>query len=44
MSVSGTLNLMGDAAINVMSQGVQTNEEFDSNAILSVGGTLRHIF
>ena len=43
-SVGGTLYLVGDAAIDDMSQGVRTKGEFDSNAILFLGGTLRYVF
>ena len=43
-SVGGTLYLVGDAAIDDISQGVQTKGEFDSNAILFLGGTLRYVF
>lgn len=43
-SVGGTLYLVGDAAIDDISQGVQTKGEFDSNAILFFGGTLRYVF
>ena len=43
-SIGGTLYLVGDAAIDDRSQRVQTKGEFDSNAILFLGGTLRYIF
>lgn len=43
-SLGGTLYLVGDAAIDDISQGVRTKGEFDSNAILFLGGTLRYVF
>ena len=43
-SIGGTLYLVGDAAIDDMSQGARTKGEFDSNAILFLGGTLRYVF
>ena len=43
-SIGGTLYLVGDAAIDDRSQGVRAKGEFDNNAILFLGGTLRYIF
>ncbi|MCP4284862.1 MAG: hypothetical protein GY792_10480 [Gammaproteobacteria bacterium] len=44
-SVGGTLYLMGDAKINQTSvDGTQVIGEFDTNAILFIGGTVRYLF
>ena len=43
-SVGATLYMIGDAEIDVVSQGVRAAGEFDSNYILFLGGTVRYIF
>lgn len=43
-AVGGTLYLVGDAPISSLSQGVSVSGEFDKNAILLLGGTLRYVF
>lgn len=43
-SLGATLYLVGDAPIDQTSQGVRVKGEFDTNAILFLGGTLRYVF
>ena len=43
-AIGGTLYLIDDAPIDQTSQGVRAKGEFDDNAILFVGGTLRYVF
>jgi long-chain fatty acid transport protein len=43
-SVGGTLYIVGDAKIDMTSQGVRAKGEFDENLILFLGGTLRYVF
>ena len=43
-ALGGTLYLIGDAAIDDTTQGVHVQGEFDRNAVLFVGGTLRYVF
>ena len=43
-SVGATLYMIGDAEIDVVSQGVRAAGEFDSNYILFLGGTVRYLF
>jgi hypothetical protein len=38
------LYLVGDAPIDQTSQGVRVKGEFDTNAILFLGGTIRYAF
>ena len=43
-AIGATLYLIDDASIDQTSQGVRAKGEFDENAILFVGGTLRYVF
>ena len=43
-SLGATLYLVGDAPIDQTSQGVRVKGEFDTNAILFLGGTIRYVF
>ena len=43
-AIGGTLYLIGDAPVDMTAQGVRSKGEFDSNAVLFVGGTLRYLF
>ncbi|MGB5776055.1 MAG: hypothetical protein WBP89_15495 [Sedimenticolaceae bacterium] len=43
-SLGGTLYLVGDAPIDQTSQGVRVKGDFENNAVLFLGGTLRYVF
>jgi hypothetical protein len=43
-SVGATLYTIGDAEIDVVSQGVRAAGKFDNNYILFLGGTVRYMF
>ena len=43
-AVGGTLYLIGDAPIDDVAQGARVTGDFDNNAILFLGGTLRYVF
>jgi long-chain fatty acid transport protein len=43
-AIGGTLYLIDDAAVDQTSQGVRAKGEFDTNALLFLGGTMRYVF
>lgn len=43
-ALGGTFYLISDAPIDDTTQGVRVQGEFDSNAVLFLGGTLRYVF
>jgi long-chain fatty acid transport protein len=43
-AIGGTLYLVGDAPVDMTTQGVRAKGKYDTNAVLFVGGTMRYLF